>query len=148
MAISTVEAEYLSATEATKQALHHRILLKELGVLNEAEPTIIRCDNQGCIALTENPVHHERTKHFDIRHHFIREKVQDGDIRLHYRSTKDIIAEVMTKALSNASSRSSEKKLASISYRTRLTYVSLVRSVECMNRSLAPSQIFHNSFLL
>ncbi len=99
VALSTTEAEYLSATEATKQALHHRVLLGEMGVLNERDPTLIWSDNQGCIALSENPVHHDRTKHFDIRHHFVREKVTSGDILLKYIPTGEMIADVLTKPL-------------------------------------------------
>jgi Reverse transcriptase (RNA-dependent DNA polymerase) len=98
VAISTVEAEYLSCTDAVKQALHHRVLLRELAEPTTG-PTVIRSDNQGCIALTENPCHHERTKHFDIRHHFIREKVEDGDVKLRYLPTGDMVADIMTKAL-------------------------------------------------
>lgn len=98
VALSSVEAEYLSATEATKQALHHRTLLRELGMA-QAGPTVIKADNQGCIALTENPVHHDRTKHFDIRHHFVREKVQEGSVVLDYLPTGEMIADIMTKAL-------------------------------------------------
>ena len=82
VALSTVEAEYLSATEATKQAIHHRFLLNELGLLDLSMATRVYSDNKGCIALTENPVHHDRTKHFDIQHHFVREKVLKGDVEL------------------------------------------------------------------
>lgn len=99
VAISTVEAEYLASTDTAKQALHHRTLLTELGAMDGNTPTIIRSDNQGCIALTENPCHHGRTKHLDIRHHFIREKVEDGLIALKYLSTGEMIADMMTKAL-------------------------------------------------
>ena len=99
VAISTVEAEYLSATDATKQAMYHRMLLWELGSLDLAEPTVIRSDNQRCIALTENPVHHERTKHFDIRHHFVRQKVQEGKVELIYLPTNKIVADMMTNVL-------------------------------------------------
>ena len=56
-------------------------------------------DNQGAIALAKNPVHHNRTKHIDIRYHFIREKVLRNEIILKYCATKDMIADILTKPL-------------------------------------------------
>jgi hypothetical protein len=63
------------------------------------EPTVIYEDNPGCIALTENPVMHKRTKHIDIRHHFIRERVESGEIVLKYVATRDQLADMLTKPL-------------------------------------------------
>jgi hypothetical protein len=57
------------------------------------------CDNQGCIALAKNPTHHSRTKHIDIQHHFIREKLESGEIGFKYCPTQDMVADVLTKAL-------------------------------------------------
>jgi len=61
--------------------------------------TTIMCDNQGCIALARNPTHHSRTKHIDIQHHFIREKLESGEIGLKYCPTQNMVANVLTKAL-------------------------------------------------
>ena len=61
--------------------------------------TLVMCDNQGAIALAKNPVHHARTKHIDVQHHFVREKVERGLIRLEYCPTEDMMADVLTKAL-------------------------------------------------
>ena len=63
---------------------------------------IILEDNQGCIALSENPIHHKRTKHIDVRYHYTREKVEDGTIKLEYISTEDQVADLLTKALPQA----------------------------------------------
>jgi hypothetical protein len=57
------------------------------------------CDNQGCIALAKNPTHHSRTKHTDIQHHFIREKLESGEIGLKYCPNQHMVADVLTKAL-------------------------------------------------
>ncbi|POM77867.1 RxLR effector candidate protein [Phytophthora palmivora] len=58
-------------------------------------------DNQGSIALAKNPEFHKRTKHIDIRYHFAREKVEDGQVVvLDYCSTKDMLADLMTKPIS------------------------------------------------
>jgi hypothetical protein len=65
----------------------------------ELEPTIIHCDNQSCIKLSENPVFHDRSKHIDIRYHFIRDCVQKGAVQLQYVPTDEQVADILTKAL-------------------------------------------------
>ena len=90
----------MALTHASKEALWLRRLLRELND-NETphEPTIIYEDNQSCIALAKNPVHHARTKHIDIQYHFIRENIEAGEIELRYISTEDMVADVLTKPL-------------------------------------------------
>ena len=56
-------------------------------------------DNQGCIALAKNLVYHKRTKLIDVRHHFIREKVEMGIIELRYLPTGEMVADALTKGL-------------------------------------------------
>ena len=56
-------------------------------------------DNQGAIALSQNPVEHARTKHIDIRYHFIREAIQQGLVELKYCSSCDMVADMLTKPL-------------------------------------------------
>ena len=56
-------------------------------------------DNQGCIALSANPVFHKRTKHIDIRYHFIRERVASGEVELRYVPTAEQLADLLTKGL-------------------------------------------------
>jgi transposase InsO family protein len=97
-ALSSVEAEYMATTHATKEAIWWRMVLKQLG-FGVTEPTTIYSDSQGSIALTKNPGHHSRSKHIDIQYHLIREHVADGSIELIYMSTQDLIADVLTKPL-------------------------------------------------
>ena len=59
----------------------------------------ILCDNTSAISITENPVHHSRTKHIDIRYHFIREHVLKGDIEMFFVPTDEQVADIFTKAL-------------------------------------------------
>lgn len=61
------------------------------------------CDNQGCIALAKNPTHHSRTKHIDVQHHFICEKLESGKINLRYCPTVDMMLDVLTKSLAKKS---------------------------------------------
>jgi len=88
----------MALTQATKEAIWLRRLLVELGFKQTAATTIFE-DNQSCIALAKNPVHHARTKHIDIQHHFVREKVESGDVKLIYMSTGDMVADTLTKPL-------------------------------------------------
>ena len=81
VALSTAEAEYIALGSATQEAIWLRQLLSDRKV-NVQEPTEIFEDNQGSIAMAKNPVGHKRSKHIDIRHHFIREAVQAGTVRL------------------------------------------------------------------
>jgi hypothetical protein len=59
------------------------------------------CDNQSCIKITENPVFHDKSKHIEIRYHYIRGMVQRGAIKLQYVGTGEHVADVLTKPLSH-----------------------------------------------
>jgi hypothetical protein len=98
IARSMMEAEYMAEGAATCEALWYRSLLKELGFPQE-KPTIIRCDNEGAMALAKNPTYHAKTKHIDVQYHFIREKVENGDVRLVYQPTDLMAADMFTKSL-------------------------------------------------
>ena len=98
VATSSIEAEYIASANATKEAIWLCTLLTELD-FPLATATMIYADNQGCIALANNPVSHSRAKHIDIYHHFIRERIERQEIKLNYISTKDMLADVFTKAL-------------------------------------------------
>lgn len=74
VALSTAEAEYMGAGAAMREALWLRALLQELGYPQKG-PTIINNDNQASISISKDPAHHSRSKHIDIRHHFIRKCV-------------------------------------------------------------------------
>jgi transposase InsO family protein len=98
VATSTVEAEYIASANATKEAIWLRTLLQELDIV-QSSATIIYSDNQGCIALSNNPVSHSRAKHIDIRYHFVRDRVAKGEVKLEYTPTEMMIADIFTKAL-------------------------------------------------
>eukprot|EP00112_Aurelia_sp_Birch-Aquarium-sp1_P025966 Seg893.3 transcript_id=Seg893.3/GoldUCD/mRNA.D3Y31 product="Copia protein" protein_id=Seg893.3/GoldUCD/D3Y31 len=99
VALSSTEAEYVAACLATQEAVWLRSLLADLNFVQE-EPTVVQEDNQGAIAMSKNPKYHVRTKHIDIKHHFIRDKVENGELLLKYCPTNDMIADMLTKALS------------------------------------------------
>ncbi|GJX33016.1 copia protein [Tanacetum coccineum] len=80
LAISTTEAEYVSAGKACQQALWMKQALIDYDVRLDDVP--IMCDNKGAIDLSKNPVQHSQTKHIEIRHHFLRGNVQKGHISI------------------------------------------------------------------
>lgn len=98
IALSTAEAEYAALTQAAKEAIWLQNLLKDLGMSKYA-PRIVNIDNQGTIALAENPIHHARTKHLDIQLQFVRDSIENGTIKLQYCPTDVMLADIMTKAL-------------------------------------------------
>jgi hypothetical protein len=98
VALSSVEAEYMAAAQATREAVWWRAFFTELG-LPPSAATVVYSDSQGAIALGKNPEHHKRTKHIDIQHHYVREQVAAGTITMPYISTDDMVADVLTKPL-------------------------------------------------
>ena len=81
VALSSTEAEYTVVSAAVQEAVFLRRLLGDLGFA-QGDPTTIFEDNQGCIYTSENSGLQQRTKHIDLRHHFIRERVESGEIKL------------------------------------------------------------------
>ena len=98
IALSSAEAEYIAATDATCEAVWLRRILSDMEHIEEG-PTVIYCDNMSAIAMSKNPVFHGRTKHIELRHHFIRDMVQNGEIQLEFVNTKEQLADIMTKAV-------------------------------------------------
>ena len=104
VALSTTEAEYMGLTEAAKEAIYLHRFLKQVEIGNK-EVIQIYNDNQGAQKLAKNPVFHSRTKHINIRHHFIREVLERDSISLCYQQSAEMMADVLTKALSGLKHR-------------------------------------------
>ena len=96
--LSTTEAEYVAATHASKEALWLRKLIHEL-FPSMARPTTLYCDNQAALKLIEDDNYHARTKHIDVRYHFIRHIAKQGDIKTVYCPTDEMVGDILTKAL-------------------------------------------------
>ena len=96
-----IEAEHVhvSLSAATQEAVWLRRLLSDIKATPKT-PTIIMEDNQGSIAVAKNPISHARTKHIDIKFHYVREALQDGVIELVYCPTEQMTADILTKPLS------------------------------------------------
>ncbi|GJU92271.1 hypothetical protein Tco_1304694 [Tanacetum coccineum] len=97
LAISTTEVEYVSVKKASQQALWMKQALIDYDIKLDDIPVL--CDNKGAIDLSKNPVLHSRTKHIEIRYHFLRDNIQKGNISIEKVSSKDNIANILTKPL-------------------------------------------------
>jgi Reverse transcriptase (RNA-dependent DNA polymerase) len=98
VALSSTEAEYIAGAHAAKELIWLRQLLAGLGFATNS-PTTLLMDNQSAIAIAKNPTHHERTKHIEVRYHFLKRMVEDGKIKLEYVPTMEQPADAMTKGL-------------------------------------------------
>ena len=98
VAKSTAEAEYVALSYATQEAVWLRQLLNDVG-FGTNSPTIIFEDNNGAIDLSRNAKYHSRTKHIDISHHFVRERVKSKEIDVVHCPSKDMVADVLTKGI-------------------------------------------------
>lgn len=96
--LSTTEAEFVAAAACACQAVWMRRVLKELSHLQEGS-TMVMCDNSSTIKLSNNPILHGRSKHIDVRFHFLRDLTKEGIVKLVYCGTRNQIADLMTKPL-------------------------------------------------
>nr|GFB99176.1 ribonuclease H [Tanacetum cinerariifolium] len=95
--MSSAEAEYVSLSVCCTQVLWMRTQLTDYDFHFDKIP--MYCDSKAAIAISCNPVQHSRTKHIDVRYHFIKEKVEKGIVELFFVGTKYQLADLFTKAL-------------------------------------------------
>ena len=100
VALSTTEAEFVAITEATKDVLWVTYFLTELGI--EYDTPQIHSDSQSALEWSKNASHHQRNKHVALKYFFIRDAVRDRLVRLGYISTKDNVADILTKPTTRA----------------------------------------------
>jgi hypothetical protein len=100
VALSSTEAEYVGYADASKEGIWIRQLHDELlGGTATRRPQLIHCDNMSAMALVKNAKFHDKSKHIDVKHHFVRDVHEKGLIDLRYLPTADMPADIMTKAL-------------------------------------------------
>jgi hypothetical protein len=97
VALSTAEAEYIVARHCCVQLLWMSQTLRDYGYKLSKVPLL--CDNESAIHMADNPVEHSRTKHIDIRYHFLRDHQQKGDIEIAYVNTHNQLDDIFTKPL-------------------------------------------------
>ena len=88
----------MALAEGLKEGIWLNRVLRDIG--SPQDRFIVFCDNQGAIALSENPGKHSRSKHIDVRYHFIRERVDEGQVEIRHVGTLNQAADMLTKALS------------------------------------------------
>ena len=93
-----MEAEYAALSQATREAIWLRFLLRELGFAQD-NPATVHCDNHAAIEISKDSKYHSRAKHIDIKFHHVRDRVETGEIVIPYVPTRDNFADVFTKAL-------------------------------------------------
>lgn len=98
VALSSAEAELMAISDVTKEVKWIVQLLNELEYEVEL-PIIIYEDNQSAMAMSENDVEHDRSKHIDIKHHFVRDEIKHNNIKLKWVSTQQQLADILTKPL-------------------------------------------------
>ncbi|KAJ1570908.1 hypothetical protein NDA11_005509 [Ustilago hordei] len=97
MSLSAVEAEFIAATEATREVLFLKQLLRSIGIAT-GTPTVYS-DNTGCIQVSKDPAQHWKLKHIDTKYHFVRNNVQEGRVQIKYIDTTRNLADVLTKPI-------------------------------------------------
>jgi hypothetical protein len=97
VAVSTTEAEYMAAAYAVKEGLWLKKLLLDFGIA--VSPIRIFCDNQGAIKLMKHAIASLRSKHIDVIHHFVRERVARGEVEFEYCRSEEMAADCLTKPL-------------------------------------------------
>jgi len=98
VALSTTEAEYMAAALCACQCIWLSRLLEQIGIMEKTEVEVM-CDNSSTIQLSKHPVFHGKSKHIDVRFHFLRDLVNDGVIKLSFCNSQDQLADIMTKPL-------------------------------------------------
>lgn len=110
VALSTTEAEYMGITRGSQQSVWMYSFMDEIG-LPQKTPGPLRGNNLGSISLTRNTKGHSRVKHINIRHHYVRERVEKGDIEVTHIPSTENIADILTKPLVHAAHHSHVLKL-------------------------------------
>lgn len=111
IALSSTEAEYMALTDASRKAIWCRSILNELSSIDLTFPTVLHYDNKGDGELALNPCHHSRSKHVDVKHHFIRGCISSAIVSLKQVPTLSMIADILTKTLKKLKHLSNVKML-------------------------------------
>jgi len=96
VALSTTKAEYIAAGNYCAQILWKKQQLEDYNIFLNLP---LKCDNTSAINLTKNPIMHSRTKHIEIRHHFLRDHISKGNCEIEYVDTNHQLADIFTKTL-------------------------------------------------
>ncbi|GFT06062.1 retrovirus-related Pol polyprotein from transposon TNT 1-94 [Trichonephila clavipes] len=99
VSLSTMEAEYVSLTEAAKEFIWLKNVIDNKSLNLELSENVMFCDNQAAISFSKSPVENYRTKHIDVRYHFLRNLIYDKVFQIKYIGTKNNLADIFTKPM-------------------------------------------------
>ena len=99
VAHSTMEAEYMALSDASREAIARKQFFEELKVPSSASPVTILSDNQSALDISENPTNYRKAKHIDIKYHAIRHYIRTGKIEVDYIPSEAQAADIFTKPL-------------------------------------------------
>jgi hypothetical protein len=148
VALSTTEAEYIVTCHCCAQLLWMRQTLRDYGYKLSKVPLL--CDNESAIRMADNPVERSRTKHIDIRYHFLRDHQQKGDIEIAYVNTQNQLADIFTKPLDEKTfsklrneltildSQNFERNIAHIAYLYTFDHISFIWYIHIFLIHLVP----------
>lgn len=120
--LSTTEAEYVAASQTVKEIIWVKSLLSDLALFNDLKTTL-HIDNMSAIKLIKNPEFHQRSKHIDVRYHFIRDKYKEEKFILEHTASKDQQADLLTKPLPKMKLETQKKMLNILSRKKTNLYV-------------------------
>lgn len=99
MALSSTEAEYMALSSAVQEALWLKQLEDDFWHKSSGTPITLYCDNQSAISISGSGAYHARSKHIDVRYHFVKDKIAARKVNVEYISTNGMIADALTKGL-------------------------------------------------
>ncbi|CAG7731317.1 unnamed protein product, partial [Allacma fusca] len=141
IALSSTEAEYVAVASGAREVVWLRSCLSELGY-PQVRPTLVLVDNQSAIRLVKNPEMHARTKHIDVRYHYIRDQEAKGEVSVQYVPTTDQLADGLTKPLLKSKLEMNRDRLGirpvTIS-RLLMQGVSIVQIIICLLMLIGPA---------
>ena len=114
LALSTAEAEYIALGSAVQEAIWIRQLLKDLNV-DKKDPLKIYEDNQSAISMGKNPQFHGRSKHIEIKYHFLRDHIEKKLVIIQYCATNEMLADLLTKGISKEQFEKLRQKIGVVS---------------------------------
>lgn len=110
-----MKAEYIAASNAVKEVVWLQRFTEELGIELKSK-VVLYCDNQSALKLIKNPEFHQRSKHIDIRYHYIRDEYFKGSFDPQYVCSEDQKADIFTKALPKATYQHLRKAIGCVPY--------------------------------
>lgn len=99
VSLSTMESEYIALCTATQESTYLRQLQIDLEIPGAKDPIQMNCDNRAAIALATNPMTTKRSKHIDVKYHYVREKEEKKEIEVKWCQTEEMAADMFTKAI-------------------------------------------------